>query len=210
MTEQNRETWLHQAAKHIYAQFSDVFAEHFGEAGAVHLENLRISAGFPSRGGENGKVIGQCWSSKSSKDKSHHIFVSPLHKDPVKVIGVLAHEMVHAADDGEHKHKGVFVKAIRGLGLEGKPTATVPGDAFKAFAERVVAEIGPYPHEELRPTLTVAKQKTYMLKLECPGCGCVLRMTQKWLDEAGAPFCGTRAHVIDGERTDKRIRLEVV
>jgi hypothetical protein len=205
----NRETWLHQAAEAILEKYGDVFQEHFGEKGAKELANLRVSAGFPSRNGENGKTIGQCWNSKSSKDKSHHIFISPLLKDSVRVVGVLAHEMVHAADDGEHSHKGVFVKAIRGMGLTGKPTATVEGPEFTAFVKGLVEEIGEYPHEALKPTLKVTKQKTYMLKVTCPACGCVIRMTQKWLDDAGAPFCGTRSHTVDGERTDKRMRMEV-
>lgn len=29
-----------------------------------------------------------------------------------------------------------------------------------------------------------------LLKLTCEGCGCVVRMTRKWIDTAGAPTCG--------------------
>jgi hypothetical protein len=207
----NRETWLHEAAENIAAAYHDVFVEHFGEkAVEQHLGNLRVSAGFPSRGGESGKVIGQCWNSKSSKDKSHHIFISPQLKDPVRVLATQAHEMVHAIDDGEHKHKGVFVKAVRALGLEGKPTATFAGPDFRKFVDSLVKDtIGEYPHEALVPTLKTEKQKTYMLKVTCPHCGCVVRMTQKWVDQSGAPFCGTRSHMIDGKRSDTRVRMEV-
>lgn len=203
-----REKWLHDAASLIRAQYGDVLDEHFGKAGAKQLANIRVSTGFPSRRGENGKVIGQCWTSKSSKDESHHIFINPLLEDPTMVLATLAHEMVHAADDGEHHHKGVFVRAVRGMDLIGKPTATVAGPKFTTFAKGVVKELGRYPHVALKPTLTTKTQKTYMLKVECPACHCVVRMTQKWLDEAGAPFCGTRSHMVDGERTDKRIRME--
>lgn len=205
-----REHWLHNAANAILDEYRDVFTEQFGKDGVKQLANIRVSTGFPSRRGENGKVIGQCWNSKVSKDQSHHIFINPLLEDPTRVIATLAHEMVHAADDGEHGHKGVFTKAVRGLGLEGKPTATFAGPEFTSFTRRVVKELGKYPHVALTPTVVTKTQKTYMLKVECPACHCVVRMTQKWLDEAGAPFCGTRSHTVDGERTDKRIRMEEV
>ena len=204
-----REMWLHRAAAAILAQYGDVFTEHFGKDGAKQLANIRVSTGFPSRRGENGKVIGQCWTSKAAKDESHHIFINPLLEDPVRVISTLAHEMVHAADDGEHHHKGVFVRAVRGMGLVGKPTATFAGPEFETFAKGVVKELGRYPHVALTPTLKTKTQKTYMLKVECPACHCIVRMTDKWLANAGAPFCGTRSHMVDGERTDKRIRMEV-
>lgn len=206
-----REVWLRNAADQIIRQYSDVFYRHFGEAGTDHLKKTRISTGFPSERGAHGKVIGQCWSSAASADQSHHIFISPLLEEPVKVIATLAHELVHAADDGVSKHKGKFTKAVREMGLEGKPTATVAGDDFAAWAKELVDEIGEYPHVGLTPTVNTKPQKTYMLKVTCPACGCIVRMTEKWLDEAGAPFCGTRRHTDPetGEPTDKRFRMEV-
>lgn len=185
-----REEWLNAAATRIEAEFSHVFGEHFGKKGVQRLQRLHVSAGFPSERGANGKVIGQCWNSKVSRDKHHHIFISPLLETPVQVIATLAHEMVHAADDGESGHKGAFTKAVRGMGLEGKPTATVAGAEFTAFAKRVVAEIGKYPHVALRPTLKSKVQKTYMLKVQCTTCDCVIRMTQQWIDTSGLPTCG--------------------
>jgi hypothetical protein len=204
-----REKWLHDATHAILTEYGSVFTEHFGKDGAKQLAKIRVSTGFPSRRGENGKVIGQCWTSKASRDQSHHVFINPLLEDPVLVLATLAHEMVHAADDGEHGHKGVFTKAVRGLGLEGKPTATFAGEDFTKFVRRTVKEIGRYPHVALTPTLTTKTQKTYMLKVQCPveSCGYTARLTEKWLDE-GAPFCGRETHIIDGRATSKRIRME--
>lgn len=185
-----REEWLNAAAEMIAAEYNHVFGEQFQKKGVERLSRLHVSAGFPSERGANGKVIGQCWNSKVSRDKFHHIFISPLLEDPVKVIATLAHEMVHAADDGEHGHKGVFTKCIRAMGLVGKPTATEAGPEFIEFAKRVIEQLGKYPHVALRPTLKSKTQKTYMLKVQCPGCDCVARLTQKWLDTAGMPTCG--------------------
>lgn len=206
-----RERWLHDAAQMVLGKYEAAFTEQFGDEGFDHLKSIRVSTGFPSRRGENGKVIGQCWNSKSTADASHHVFISPLLEDSVRVVSTLAHEMVHAADDGKSGHKGKFTRAVRAMGLKGKPTATFAGEEFEEWVKNdVVPVLGKYPHVALSPTLTIKTQKTYMRKIQCPACGCIVRMTQKWLDEAGAPFCGTRAHMIDGERTDRRIRMEEV
>lgn len=205
----NREVWLQQASTEIIRRFGDVFAAQFGEEGAEHLAKVRVSTGFPSVRGVTGRVIGECWRAEASADGSHHIFISPLLEEPVKVVSTLAHELVHAADNGVNKHKGAFTKAVRGMGLEGKPTATFAGEDFTAWAHELIAEIGEYPHVGLKPMVTSKPQKTYMVKVTCPGCGCIVRMTQKWLDEAGAPFCGTRSHIVKGKPTDKRFRMEV-
>ena len=207
----NREVWLRDAANAIIAEFGGVFTDQFGDEGTEHLKKTRVSVGFPSVRGVTGRVIGECWQAEASADASHHIFISPLLDEPVKVIATLAHELVHAADNGKNKHKGAFTKAVRGMGLEGKPTATFAGEEFTEWAGGVIEEIGEYPHVGLKPTVIVKPQKTYMLKLTCPGCGCIVRMTQTWLDNAGAPFCGTRSHTdpVTGNPTDRRFRMEV-
>lgn len=182
-----REAWLNATAAQILRRYKDVFAEHFGDEGLEHLANLHVSTGFPSRGGLT-KVIGECWASRAAEDEvTHHIFINPRLTDQVEIVATLAHEMVHAADDGQNKHKGPFTKAVRGLGLEGKPTATVAGDEFAEWARGVDAKVGQYPHTGLVPTLAVKKQGTRMLKLQAK-CGYAVRTTQKWIDE-GLPTC---------------------
>lgn len=183
-----REQWLEAAALDVLTKYREVFEMHFGDEGIEHLRNLKVSTGFPSRGGLT-KVIGECWKSLAAEDEvTHHIFINPRLTDVVEVIATLAHEMVHAADDGEHKHKGVFVKAVRDMGLEGKATATVAGAAFAEYARGIDARIGSYPHVGLVPLATTKKQSTRMLKVEAPCCGYVVRTTQKWLD-IGVPSC---------------------
>jgi hypothetical protein len=183
-----REQWLDACAVQIHSKFGDIFDQHFGSDGKAHLENLKVSTGFPSRGGLS-KVIGECWTSKAAEDEvTHHIFISPRLTDIVEVVATLAHEMVHAADDGENKHKGPFAKAVRDMGLEGKATATVAGAAFAEWARGLDATLGAYPHTGLVPLMEVKKQTTRMLKLEAECCGYVVRTTKKWL-EVGHPSC---------------------
>lgn len=194
-----REEWLVAAAAMVAAEYNEVFTEQFAKTGVARLGKLHVSAGFPSERGAQGKVIGQCWNSKSSKDKHHHIFISPLLQNPVQVIATLAHEMVHAADDGENGHKGPFTKAVRGLGLEGKPTATVAGKEFAAWARQAAKALGKYPHSALTPTLATKPQKTYMLKVLCRECeDYSVRMTQKMID-LGLPVCGVCGTTMEEE-----------
>ena len=183
-----REQWLTACSTEILVRFREIFELHFGAEGIEHLRNLHVSTGFPSRGGLT-KVIGECWASRAAEDEvTHHIFINPRLTDIVEVVATLAHEMVHAADDGEHKHKGPFVKAVREMGLEGKATATVAGAAFADWARGIDASIGTYPHTGLVPVMGEKKQSTRMLKLEAECCGYVARTTKKWI-EVGLPSC---------------------
>lgn len=183
-----REAWLNACAAQILERFSPEFEKHFGSDGWKHLEHLKVSTGFPSRGGLT-KVIGECWKAKASADETtHHIFINPKLDDLVEVVATLAHEMVHAADDGEHGHKGPFVRCVRDLGLEGKATATFAGEEFAEWARSLDVTLGQYPHVGLIPLSVTKKQGTRMLKLEAPCCGYVVRTTQKWID-VGYPSC---------------------
>lgn len=184
-----REEWLNACADEILAEHRDVFDQHFGAEGIKHLEHLKVSTGFPSTGGL-GKVIGQCWKSAAAEDgTTHHIFINPRLTDLVEVVATLAHEMVHAADDGEHKHRGKFAKAVADMGLDGKATATVAGAAFADWAREHLSEtLGQYPHTGLVPLAQEKKQTTRMLKLEADCCGYIVRTTKKWI-EIGLPSC---------------------
>jgi hypothetical protein len=183
-----REAWLTRAGIRIVDKFRPEFEQHFGEDGISHLGNVHVSTGFPSRGGLT-KVIGECWKSKAAEDEvTHHVFINPRLTDIVEVVATLAHELIHAADDGEHKHKGPFLRCARDLGLEGKATATFAGAAFAEFARGLEKEIGAYPHVGLVPVMEKKTQTTRMIKLEAACCGYVVRAARKWLDE-GMPSC---------------------
>jgi hypothetical protein len=64
----------------------------------------------------------------------------------VQVAAIVAHELVHAAVGVEQGHGPAFGKVARAIGLEGKLTATVPGERFVASVELILAEVGPFPH----------------------------------------------------------------
>jgi len=180
----NRETWLHA--------FADAARGHFAAAGHALPDVLRIGVGWTSGGARAAsKVIGECYHPAAASDGVRSIIISTGAglPDAEAVAAVLTHELAHAALDAGVGHKRPFSDLVRALGLEGKATATVAGDAWRAWAGPVLASLGPYPHS----TLTAGesgkkKQGTRMLKAEC-ACGYTVRITAKWAN-AGLPFCG--------------------
>ena len=187
-----RELWLQNAVELLGRK---VFA-----GIDVELPPVRVSIGWPSRGGtgSKNKVIGQCWKSSVAGDGVSQLFISPVlgagGKDPVemiKLLGVLVHELIHAADDCESGHKGAFAKMARAIGLEGKMTATTVGVELAGKLGYILAELGPFPHAALNPfemEQQRPKQTTRMIKLVAPDCDYTVRTTRKWIEE-GLPKC---------------------
>jgi hypothetical protein len=180
----HREAWLHAIA--------DELRPIFASQGSTIPEKIRVTCGFPSVGAFAAKQqrVGECWSDTTSKDGHFEIMISPILDDPMRVAGVLAHELVHATVGTRFGHKGPFTKLARAIGLEGKMTATTEGEAFKQAVASILEAVGPYPHAELCKTAR-QKQGTRLIKLQCPTCPYTVRITRKWLDEVGAPDCPT-------------------
>jgi hypothetical protein len=191
MTDENihthREAWLKAVIRRL--------APMFREWGHPIPFNIRVTCGFPSTrplSGQRNQRIGECWYAEASQDNHVEIMISPVLADPMRVAGVLAHELIHAACGPAVGHKGPFKKLAKKLGLEGKMTATTEGEAFKQLAQPILDDIGPYPHGVLNARKRSSgpkKQTTRMLKAECSDCGYTVRLTQKWVDEAGNPHC---------------------
>lgn len=178
-----REQWL--------ALMVDALRDDFHVIGCPVPDKVRVSCGWPSRSalGTGKRRIGEAWSPRSSADGTHETFLSPCLADPIEVGAVLVHELVHHAVGCEHGHKGPFRKVALAMGLAGKMTATVASDALRQRLHAIVERIGPYPHAKLDGASGRKKQGTRMLKVACPACGCLCRMTRQWLDDAGAPQC---------------------
>ncbi|UIW13229.1 SprT-like protease [Arthrobacter phage Warda] len=181
-----REEWLVAAVEALRPMFSALTDE--------TIPAVRVSVGWPGGNGRKNSVIGQCWSTKVAADSVSQLFISPVLDDAVRVLDVLAHELIHAIDDCQSGHKGRFAKIAKALGLEGKMTATVAGPGLKAELDQIAAELGEYPHAALVNPGQGAdgpkKQTTRMMKVECAeGSGYKARMTRQWLEEFGAPIC---------------------
>jgi hypothetical protein len=177
----NREEWLSPAAEQMAPWFEDQ---------GYALPRYRVAIGFSSTG-KRGKRIGECWDGKASADGTFEVLIRPDQSDPIAVAAILAHELVHAAVSLKCGHKGAFRKIATRIGLEGKMTATRPGETFKRNVAAILATIGALPHAALGFGASSAppKQKARLLKAECDDCGYTVRVTRKWVDEAGAPHC---------------------
>ncbi len=177
-----REGWLNEATRLCRALFK--------EAGYDMPEKLHVSCGWPSNRGTATKnyAIGECWPEHASADKVCQIFISPRVQDPIEVGAILVHEIVHAVVGLKEKHNKVFKKCALAVGLEGKMTATGPGEELTANLKVLSDKLGTYPHPQLKPGFRLGKkQTTRLVKCECK-CGYNVRVTRKWL-EIGAPLC---------------------
>lgn len=190
---ENRETWLQNAT----VELSKLFVDHGYDAPVAH-----VSVGWPSNGGLSVKkqVIGQCWKPETSEDGVSHIYISPVLHKAQDVLSTLLHELVHAWDRGQSGHKGRFIEAAKDVGLVRPWTATSPGPELALTLADISATLGEYPHSRLKPSMVERKvAKTYMVKVQCPESGYVIRTTQKWLDLYGAPLCPCHAEPMTGE-----------
>lgn len=134
--------------------------------------------------------LGECHGQASSKGGFYEIFVSPCMDDSLKVAGVVAHELLHAAVGIKEAHKGRFIKGMRHLGFKGKPTQAEPGEKLNDELRRVIESLGDYPHKALEPKGKLKKVEKKDTTLACVDCGCKVRISLRWIEEAGLPRCG--------------------
>ena len=191
----NREDWLTQA-------IAELDRRAFRPAGYTVPANIRTSCSWPSHGGSGG-VLGQCWDPSVSRDGVFEIYITPRLDDPAVVLPILAHEVVHAVVGLKCGHRGPFRTCALAIGLEGRMTSTVAGEAFKRLIDPIVEALGRYPHGALDPsarrnrpeqdgepgkpdtgdpvTSGPKRQKGRMRKATCTHCLLTLRVTAKWL-----------------------------
>lgn len=138
MTHTTREGWLVEGMTLLGQEF-------FTSRGHEVPEKLQVACGWPKA---SQRAIGQCWSPNASADATTQMYVAPTESEPVQVLDVLLHEMIHAVVGCEHGHRGPFKKMAQEIGLAGKMTATYaePGSDLHALLQDIAAKIGDYPH----------------------------------------------------------------
>lgn len=185
-----REDWLNAAARELGPAFARLKAPLPGK--------IRITMSLTRRS----RAIGTCYDSSCSADETFEILIRLDQAEAIEVIAILAHELVHAAVGLDAGHGPVFARVARGLGLEGKMTSTVPGEAFKALVKPILQKLGAFPHAALSlaggKSSAPKKQTTRMVKLHCTTCGYVARTTRKWIDEIGPAHCPKHGEMAEG------------
>lgn len=187
----SREDWLRSATNEL--------RPYFAETGHRLPENIRFAIAFPSTG-RKGRHVGECWHSSTSDDGNFEIIVRADIADPVEVLGVLVHELVHVVLPVEAGHGKLYREAALKIGLEGQMRHAMPGVLLQKRLAELAAALGPLPHARLNiergrdnrgPADRPKKQAARLLKAECggPGCGYTVRVTAKWVRDIGPPHC---------------------
>lgn len=194
--QKTREKWLEQAIEEFFRpHFERTAADALKQSSGAFPERVRVSIGFPSKGGVSpkSKTLGQCWKREASNDGAPHIFINPLVEDvigPAGILSILAHELVHAC--GIHGHKKDFARVAAVIGLLSPwKSTTADEELILKFGTDVINKIGEYPHGGVVLTgLTspVKPDKCRMVKCVCASCEYTVRTTQKWIDVA-VPKC---------------------
>lgn len=182
----NREEWLGVAVQEMEPLFT--------RNGYRMPDKIKVSCGWGAGSrGTSKKILGQCWAPENSAGGNHEIFIAPSVDEPVKALGVLIHELIHAVVGVKAGHGGPFKAACGKLGMEGKATQALPGATLNRWiATELLPKLGNYPHDALNDSAR-KKQTTRMVKLVCPvmkdekGNPYMVRMTRKWL-EMGVPM----------------------
>ena len=178
MTSKTREQWLLVAA--------DMLGSELAQHGA-EVPPVRVSVGFPRGSHGRAKAIGQCWNATTVADGKPAIFISPELDDPVRILDVLLHELIHAAMPLGTGHRKAFSQLAAKVGLVKPWTATTASPDLKERLTKMAKHLGEFDHARVNDAKR-PRQTTRMLKVECPTCGYLVRTTRKMLD-IGNPIC---------------------
>lgn len=104
--------------------------------------DLTLHVGFPTR--FDGHIPRDCMGF-CSHNPSLQIFISATLTQPIKILAVLAHELIHASLGWGHAHDEVFEKAAREFGFVGELDAAKPGPDLRIQLLNISNTLGPYP-----------------------------------------------------------------
>lgn len=174
----NREQYLNSSIEYLRPLFV---------SNGFDIPQVRVSVGFPG-GGSARKRIGEYWDKKATSDKIGQIFINPTIDEPLKMLDVLTHELVHACVGVKAGHKGPFKKLALGVGLTGKMTSTTAGPELVERLNDIIKKLGPIDHGTINLS-DRKKQSTRLKKLTCIECTYTVRTAQTWIDAYGAVLC---------------------
>ena len=182
----HREAWLARAV--------DLLRPAIRERAGLEVPPLRIGAADCGA-----RIAGVAYQRTAVSDGLAEVTISFRHQadQPWRIVGTIAHELIHAA--GIRGHRRDFSQAARAIGLRGKPSragldcelAEVP-----PHLRAIVDALGSFPAGHVALSAPVAdqpaKQKTRMVKGQCAACGLTLRMARAWIahcDMTGGARC---------------------
>ena len=178
----NREEWLNTAISHLRPIFSD--------AGIRLPKTVCASVGWPSSGLRS-TTIAESWPKIASRDRVNNIFVSPQLGDEKSILTVLVHELVHVSLDCADQHGRLYQDRAARVGLVAPWRESIASDWLSTALDEIREQMPePYPSNGFKSTAAAYSfpAKNYQVRVECPGCGYLIRTTQKWIS-TGLPTC---------------------
>ena len=144
-----REEWLRKGVSLLQKEF-------FAPQNYTLPKKLEVTCGFAKGGAD---TIGQCWDASATEDGTTHMFVCPTQNDPVAVLQIVLHEMIHASIGIDKKHGKEFRKLALEFGMAGKMRATYAEEGSELYSRlsNIAQELGNYPHSKIN---LKKKQKT--------------------------------------------------
>ena len=176
-----REAWLHEASRLCVVAIKQ------------SADDLGIELTIPENGYDvtmapipKGRCIGLCYGACKDRKEKARIVLDVSLDDPVKVMHVLLHELVHAYTNGDG-HRGRFPKIMKHLGSGGKMTTSHAGPEQKEWiVERVLPLL---PEWSSVHSTWSFKQRgkrgkgSRLLKITCSNCDIILRASAKFAYE---------------------------
>jgi len=193
----HREQWLTQATIIIRTAWAKL--------GVDVPADVKMACGFPG-GGSPRRRIGECWPRARSAAGVNEVMISPVLDQPLVVLDVLGHELLHAVDDCKSGHGAAFTKASKVVGYTGGKHSKVERADAHALMAAILAKLGAYPHGKVALVAKKRNASHGLHKLEC-GCGNVSYMTAKKIEEHGWPTCGSceQEMMLQSEREKKKV-----
>lgn len=163
----NREQWL--------AAFASAARPHIANRlrnGGDEEAAIRLSCGFAPTGNRK-RSDAAVVPPTASEDFTAEVFISPTIDDAAVVARHII-PLLEIAQAGNWRSQAPAVAA---------PLSEVP-----AFAVSILNQLGAYPHARLN-IQRAPKQTTRLIKVACPNCTYIARVSRTTLATYGAPIC---------------------
>jgi hypothetical protein len=180
--------------KTLYKSMARMYSDSRNEKPSTYkfrIKDVAVSCSLQAAGIVKSNALAHVHLKHATGNKKHeirmgvHVGGRKTKEQSSRVADILLHEMIHTVfpHDG---HKGGFRTLAKAVGLEGKMTATIASDALKQRIDKEVLKVlGRYPHKEVKLVPRGKRGKgSRLIKCECTSCGCVIRLTRKWIQRA--------------------------
>ena len=176
----SRENYLIQA--------TDIMRKSLFKPKGYKVPKVELSISWATSGnrGKNRKTAGQCFSKASHEKNINQIIISPSYsgttiKVTLRILDILAHELIHAVDDLKSGHGKAFKDCALAIGLKAPMRATTASDELNEWLRKnIVDKLGKFPHGAV--SLSGKKQSVRNIKVSCDCCDFSFRTSRKNID----------------------------